>query len=133
MKLLEKVSKNPLERRGLSSEFLTTSGTTLCLLGVSLFCEATYFAIALSFISCGYVIGRTLPKVHRESLKYSGLLTSEIRVHGVCQAGIIASCFFGCDKSVAAVLLGLNQFVFSVCRGVVKKKEPTGKMTVYSV
>lgn len=130
---IEIVNSDPTKRRLDSTEAVTSLGTGLLLAVVGFFCPPLAVAVAVSVIADAYMVSRTLVKVSRDSMKYSGFMTTEIKALGIAQGSVLAAFACGASPVWSIGVLAVNQAVFNLCRGAVKKKEPTHKTTVYSV
>lgn len=128
-----KPNSDHTKRREDSTEYLTSLSTFIVGVPVMFYCPPLAVVGLVSVVCCAYMVSRTLLKVNRDGMKQPGISTTEFRAWVLGQSVSLAGFLFGADPSAVLGFMALNQSFFSVCRGVVKKKEATNKTTVYSI
>lgn len=120
---LEKVSEDPTKRRLDSMELVSSVGTLLLLGVVGFFCRPEVLAAVVAAVCDAYVISRTLMKLNRDTMRYSSIQTSELKALGLAQGVVFLAFLCGGPGESAAAVLAVNQAIFNICRGVVKRAQ----------
>ena len=102
-----------------TSEAMNTSKTVLLLL-LAAPLSLAYSVIGICVAINSYILSRSVSKMNRNSMRYSGDTTSENRAFWIEQGIVGAALAFGLNPAVGLVLFGLNVAVFNWGRSIVK-------------
>lgn len=118
---MKKIKETLIERwSALKTSEARNTVRTVGLLILSAPLSLAFSSIGICISVNAYILSRSVAKMNRNSMRYSGDTTSENSALWIEQGLVGAFLAFGLDPSVGCVLFGTNAAIFSVARSIVK-------------